>query len=769
MSQRTTTTASTEKISANQAATRVKPEQRGQQPAFQQNLLHLQQFVGNRATQGLLSAGLLQAKLRIGPTGDSFEREADRMADAVLRMPKPGAGGNATQVAQVRSGNVQRVCFECEEELRRQPMEEEDEELLQAKRSSNASPPVNAGVESRIASLHGGGRPLSPAQRSFFEPRFNHDFSDVRVHTGGMAAESARAIKARAFTVGRDIAFGAGQYAPASRSGRQLLAHELTHTIQQTPLVARRKPLIQRQPETSPGVDSTVGETESQFPTEGPVEQPEQTPASPETRPETPVPEGTPAAGLIVGDETSELGPGQMGKRAFLAELRSGICTAADEPLAGTQYTAQGCPTIELYLRIYEGFSAERIEQDMVRLMPEAAGITDARQYIPLMAARVRRSVAVWVQTGEITGVPEGLPTGLPGLGVLARILFKGRNGGPRGNPNPQAVQAQLGAGRPMNSSVSSRMGSAFGRSFSNVRVHTDATAGQLSNRFNARAFTVGNQIAFGTGEYRPGTLMGDALIAHELAHTVQQGGANASVAPMQPGNTGTTSLEKDADRSAISAVASMWGGGVKSGLKNIAKNAIPRLRSGLSLQRCKRKTGRRILTAPSRVLDILCNPQDRHVIETIQTENVKVIFFRTAFDEWRYDDGRREVVELHGLMGNTKRSEKEIRIRESLSDQRKATTLFHEMGHFTRPTSLTRQQGLDQEAAVRIDTEHFSIRHGFPPAHPRYRRLDDSVDEAFIRHHVKNSPHYNPVGRRRIGRTYEDEAVTRGWQCPSP
>ena len=587
MSQRTAVTASTEKAITNQTAIRVKPEQRGQQPAIAQNLLHLQQAVGNRATQGLLNAGLLQAKLRIGPAGDSFEREADRMADAVLRMPEPVTEENTSSVGQAQSDNVQRVCSECEEELRRQPMEEEeDDELLQAKASTNVSPPVNAGVESSIASLHGGGRPLPPAQRSFFEPRFNHDFSNVRVHTGGTAAESAHAIKARAFTVGRDIAFGAGQYAPESRSGRQLLAHELTHTIQQTPLVARRNPLIQRQPETSPGVDSAVSETESQSPIEGPVEQPEQIPAGPESGPETPVPEETPAPGLIVGDETAELGPGQMGKRAFLAELRSGICTAADEPLAGTQYTAQGCPTIELYLRIYEGFSAERIEQDMVRLMPEAAGIADARQYIPLMAARVRRSVAVWVQTGEITGVPEGLPTGLPGLGVLARILFKGRNGGPRGNPNPQAVQAQLGAGRPMNSSVGSRMGSAFGRSFSNVRVHTDATAGQLSNRFNARAFTVGNQIAFGTGEYRPGTLMGDALIAHELAHTVQQGGANASVAPMQPGNTGTTSLEKDADRSAVGVIASLWGG-EHGALRQVANNAVPRLRSGLRLARC--------------------------------------------------------------------------------------------------------------------------------------------------------------------------------------
>jgi outer membrane protein OmpA-like peptidoglycan-associated protein len=79
------------------------------------------------------------------------------------------------------------------------------------------------------------GRPLDPATRAFMEPRFGHDFSQVRVHTDGRAAESARAVAARAYTVGSAIVFAAGQYAPASGSGRRLLAHELAHTIQQSP------------------------------------------------------------------------------------------------------------------------------------------------------------------------------------------------------------------------------------------------------------------------------------------------------------------------------------------------------------------------------------------------------------------------------------------------------------------------------------------------------------------------------------------------------
>lgn len=81
--------------------------------------------------------------------------------------------------------------------------------------------------------LRAPGRPLDPATRALMEPRFGHDFSRVRIHTGAHAAASARAVEARAYTVGRDIVFGAGQYAPGTEPGRRLLAHELTHVAQQ--------------------------------------------------------------------------------------------------------------------------------------------------------------------------------------------------------------------------------------------------------------------------------------------------------------------------------------------------------------------------------------------------------------------------------------------------------------------------------------------------------------------------------------------------------
>jgi hypothetical protein len=82
--------------------------------------------------------------------------------------------------------------------------------------------------------LRSPGQPLDPATRAFMEPRFGHDFSRVRVHTDSRAAESARAVNAMAYTVGQDVVFGAGEYTPGTTGGHQLLAHELTHTIQQT-------------------------------------------------------------------------------------------------------------------------------------------------------------------------------------------------------------------------------------------------------------------------------------------------------------------------------------------------------------------------------------------------------------------------------------------------------------------------------------------------------------------------------------------------------
>ena len=111
--------------------------------------------------------------------------------------------------------------------------DEEESESVQTRREGRNTPDVSPELESAINSSRGGGSPLDSETRSFFEPRFGSDFSNVRIHNDSAAANSARQLNAEAFTRGSDIYFGSGRYQPNSPSGRHLLAHELTHTIQQ--------------------------------------------------------------------------------------------------------------------------------------------------------------------------------------------------------------------------------------------------------------------------------------------------------------------------------------------------------------------------------------------------------------------------------------------------------------------------------------------------------------------------------------------------------
>jgi hypothetical protein len=301
---------------------------------------------------------------------------------------------------------------------------------------------------------------------------------------------------------------------------------------------------------------------------------------------------------LIVPDLANDLEPGQMRKSAFLAQLQSAVRSAAEAALAGTDRTTQNCPYIDYWFGYYAEQDNQHIERAVHRYAPETVDATTATEVIALISARVDQAVAVWATTGQITGVPEGVPTEGAGLApgiegppaATSKVFFKARAGGARPTDDPQVLQAQLGAGRPLESMVRGPLESAFGYNFSGVRVHTDATVAQLSSGLNARAFTIGEHVAFGTGEYRPGTLIGDALLAHELAHVVQQGGAMPAHGPLR--KTGETSdpMEEDADVSAVGAVLSMWSG-AKERVATIARNAMPRLKTGLRLQRCEKKS----------------------------------------------------------------------------------------------------------------------------------------------------------------------------------
>ncbi len=173
----------------------------------------------------------IQRKLAIGGTSDPLEDEADPIAERVMsiRTPYPVESGIANAPHRVqRQCSCGGTCSKCKGEVR-----DEDQGELQRKpvastnvRETNAPPIVHQVLRSP-------GQALDSATRAFMEPRFGYDFSGVRVHTDRRAAESAESIHALAYTAGQDIVFSHNTYAPFTHQGRELLGHELAHTIQQ--------------------------------------------------------------------------------------------------------------------------------------------------------------------------------------------------------------------------------------------------------------------------------------------------------------------------------------------------------------------------------------------------------------------------------------------------------------------------------------------------------------------------------------------------------
>jgi hypothetical protein len=163
---------------------------------------------------------VIQPKLSVNEPGDHYEQEADAMADRVMRMSTPTMS-EPPFFKPVQTA-IQRKCEHCEEE-----------EKLHRKESSGAETHGGNELDSYVGSLGSSGQALPESSRQFFEPRFGQDFSNVRIHTDSVAAKSAQSINALAYTTGNNIVFNNGQYSPESDSGKKLMAHELTHVVQQ--------------------------------------------------------------------------------------------------------------------------------------------------------------------------------------------------------------------------------------------------------------------------------------------------------------------------------------------------------------------------------------------------------------------------------------------------------------------------------------------------------------------------------------------------------
>lgn len=179
--------------------------------------------IGLPATPGDNTAitRIVQPKLRVSQPDDAQEREADSVADRVMR------GTRAETAAPVTGETIQRQCPECEEE------EKSEKVRRKVGASGSEGRAVDGDITRRIRSRRGAGQPLPGSERGFFEPRFGRDFSGVRVHTDGEAQQLSERINARAFTLGQDVFFNRGEFLPGQSDSRRLMAHELAHTLQQ--------------------------------------------------------------------------------------------------------------------------------------------------------------------------------------------------------------------------------------------------------------------------------------------------------------------------------------------------------------------------------------------------------------------------------------------------------------------------------------------------------------------------------------------------------
>ncbi|HOZ78814.1 MAG TPA: DUF4157 domain-containing protein, partial [Ferruginibacter sp.] len=215
---------------------------------------------------------VIQTKLTVSSPDDPQEKEADAVADAVMRMPDPVSVQAKDEEKQLdrKEGQeeeihtkhetalvtVQRKCESCEKEettqaklfrmVQRSEETEGEETAVQAKQAglyrsdifkqSGRGPPVNSiqpSFEQSLSSSKGSGSALPTGTQQFMESRFNADFSGVRIHTGSYAESMSSTINAQAFAHGNDIYFNSGKYSPNTEAGGTLLAHELTHTVQQ--------------------------------------------------------------------------------------------------------------------------------------------------------------------------------------------------------------------------------------------------------------------------------------------------------------------------------------------------------------------------------------------------------------------------------------------------------------------------------------------------------------------------------------------------------
>lgn len=192
-------------------------------------------FLKEKGNKSSFIRPVIQTKLAVGKPNDKYEKEADQVADRVMKMP-----------ANNQSPSIQRKCNSCDkEELQMKPLaaslspiiqkkeEKEEDEMVQMKGMGNESKSPSSALKSSLQKSKGGGKSMDVATQNSMGNSIGADFSKVKIHTNENAIQMNRSLSAKAFTNGNDIYFNSNQYNPKNSDGKRLLAHELAHVVQQ--------------------------------------------------------------------------------------------------------------------------------------------------------------------------------------------------------------------------------------------------------------------------------------------------------------------------------------------------------------------------------------------------------------------------------------------------------------------------------------------------------------------------------------------------------
>jgi hypothetical protein len=403
--------------------------------------------------------------------------------------------------------------------------------------------PASAGDAAQAAvDGKGTGHAVDPGIAAAVGAHTGTNLADVRVHQDPLSQQSAHAMNARAFAHRSDVFLGPGE----SETDRALMAHELTHVAQQ------------RGGAAIPQRKLAVGDSNS--PAEAEADHVAQQVTS----------GSAPQEWLI---DSGPVVPGQMLKSAFLEQLKPDVTNAANEEL-GRLGSALACPYIAEYFAKYGALPAGATSALIKKWIPGAVGATSAQALIPMIVQRVRAGVHVWKETGKL---PADLAAAEP---AAAQQAQQQATAAPQAHKKSlDAMETELGEGQAVDSKLAAPLGA------EGARIHHGPIAERKAAERDAVAFAVGQNVVMGASAPKPGTLAGDALLAHELAHTAQQKTAAADpIARKKPIGDEDQGAERDADRAASGAMSSNE---KLAKLSSFAGRIGDVVTTGLQLQRC--------------------------------------------------------------------------------------------------------------------------------------------------------------------------------------